>query len=162
MTTHIIIDGYNLLWQADTLRSATLKNFEEARGLLIQTLAETPHLAGKKIFLIFDAWRTEAPAPTEERRKNIHIIYTRRGQRADEIIKDYAKRYGSGAVIVSSDKDVRRVAEKNRCGVLYSGEFAKMMLTPRMSDPASYENDRDDYPPSRGCPRPAAWAEPGL
>jgi uncharacterized protein len=127
MATQIIIDGYNLMWGTDVFRAKTLKNFEGARDHLLETLAKTPTLLGKTVTVVFDAWKTDSLAPSRELYKSITVIYSQKGQKADELIKKLAEKHRGAAVVVSSDRDVRRVCEKKGCSLLYSSEFERMI-----------------------------------
>jgi predicted RNA-binding protein with PIN domain len=134
MPTRIFIDGYNLLWASDLHRPEAIRNFEEARGALIKRLAGHPRLARHKVTIVFDAHKTESSSGSTEKVGSITVQYSRGGQTADEVLREKAKQYGSGAIIVSSDREVARYAEKKSCGVLGAHEFDRLLEEPHHDD----------------------------
>ncbi len=152
MATRIFIDGYNLLWAADTHRPGNaIRNFEGSRDALIERLAEHTGLAKHQVTLIFDAHKTDAACESSERRGNITVMFTRQGKTADAVIRELCQQYRHGAIVVSSDREVARYAEKKGCGVLGSHEFNRLIDDPNFND--WDEDDEDNYPePKKGGP----------
>ena len=96
-----LVDGYNLLFQTAFLSQN--KSFEQARYALIReldTLAEMQHAS---ITVVFDAG-----FQTEELKRGhfgaLEIIFTSRGQTADEFIVEYISHVHKRLTVVTSDK----------------------------------------------------------
>jgi predicted RNA-binding protein with PIN domain len=141
MGTHIFIDGYNFLWASGEHRPEAIHNFQEARDHMIQRLAGHPRLARHQVNIVFDAHKTETDWTTSETTGGIEVVYSRRGQEADDVLKDYAREFREAAVIVSSDREVARYAEKKGCGVLGAGTFERVL------NEGIPDEDEEDEPP---------------
>ena len=57
----------------------------------------------------------------------ILVIYSKRDERADEVIKRMAKRFGQGVVVVTSDREVAHFAETVGATAVSSEEFEGRM-----------------------------------
>jgi predicted RNA-binding protein with PIN domain len=62
--------------------------------------------------VVFDGWLAGGLKESRDRRAGMAIIYSRRGERADEVIKRLLERERSRAVVVSSDRELQEFAEK--------------------------------------------------
>lgn len=103
MTTHYLIDGYNLFFR--TTRGEEGENFTKEREKIIVSLADQIHLAQLSALLVFDSAWHEGPA--ERKIKNqLEICYTDLGQSADDWIIAEVKRAEKPAqiVVVTSDR----------------------------------------------------------
>src|SRR6185295_9748631 len=90
------------------------------------------------VSVVFDAYKTDAFQPTAHKERGVTVVFTAAGQRADDWIKAAASEWGPSAVVVSSDIEVMRHAEKKGCGVLSSKEFQIAVDRPETfeADPA--------------------------
>ena len=117
---HIVIDGYNLIRQSDQLRSLDRRSLEEGRNALIRFL--TPYKKGRRhaITVVFDAWDGGGPLEERDRQAGIDVIYSRRGKKADDVIKEMvSKGRGEETLVVTSDRDVADVLGiLERCGAI--------------------------------------------
>jgi hypothetical protein len=130
MAMKLIIDGYNFLWQYASARSVATSNFEKGREALLKWLTEQPRLQMFDITVVFDAYKTDALHHSQQKIQGIDVVYTAGGQTADQLIREMASQYTVGAIVVSSDREVARHAEKKGCGVLGSGEFRAAVERP--------------------------------
>lgn len=119
MPTHLIIDGYNLL--AGGARSGSL---ESAREMLVHDLAAYRHRKHHLITVVFDGWQQGQPSEQREHRAGLHIIYSKRGERADQVIQRLAREYGSACAVVSSDHEIVNAARAQGAFVMGAREFA--------------------------------------
>lgn len=129
MATKLIIDGYNFLWGSSVFRDKNV-NFEKGREAIFQWMARHPQLQNFEVIVVFDAHQTSARVPTRTPYQGFEVIYTSSGQTADSLIQDLSAQYTSGAIVISSDNEVARYAEKKGCGVLGSSEFQKVIEHP--------------------------------
>ena len=125
MATHLIIDGYNLLGRTGGLSGS----IESARESLIQTLAAYRHRKNHCITIVFDGWQQDHPTEQHEHRAGVRIIYSKRGERADQVIQRLARELGADCAVVSSDHEVMRSANASGAFVLSSQEFAQRLWT---------------------------------
>ncbi|MBN1545977.1 MAG: NYN domain-containing protein [Syntrophaceae bacterium] len=140
---HIVIDGYNLIRQSDHLRSFDRRSLEEGRNALIQFLA--PYKKGKQhtITVVFDAWDGGGPLEERDRQAGIEIVYSRRGRKADDVIKAMVERKtGEETLVVSSDREVADYALHRGITALSSLEFERAVL--RFYVPESFPVEGED------------------
>ncbi|MDO9515826.1 MAG: NYN domain-containing protein [Syntrophales bacterium] len=157
---HIIIDGYNLIRQSDSLRRLERLSLERGRGELIRRVAGYRRLRGHKMTVVFDGWMT-GPAEEERLREDgVHIVYSGRGETADEVIKRMARaERGSEIIVVSSDREVADSAVKAGGVAISSPEFEERMgeeETKGMPDDDETPEEDDDLPPISGTRKKGA------
>src|SRR5512138_1801594 len=101
---HIIVDGYNLIRQSDVLRLHERQGLEAGRKALVHLLAGYRRSRGHRITVVFDGWLGGPPQEERDREAGIDIIYSRRGEKADEVIKRLARQHADETVVVTSDR----------------------------------------------------------
>jgi predicted RNA-binding protein with PIN domain len=121
----IIIDGYNLIGSDQGLRG----DLESKRNWLIQRLSLYHQTKGFNVTVVFDGWRAGLIDEVAEKKGDVTVIYSRQGEKADSVIVRLARQKGSGCVVVTSDREVRRAVEKFGAIAIYAGEFADIMRT---------------------------------
>lgn len=119
----ILIDGYNLIRQSDTLRRFEQQSLEAGRRALISKLMAYKMKRGHAITVVFDGWKSGSPEEERDRQGTIDIIYSRYGEKADDVIKRIAAHTMEEAIVVSSDREITSYVK--RCGktALTSAEF---------------------------------------
>ncbi|MFQ5849472.1 MAG: NYN domain-containing protein [Candidatus Binatia bacterium] len=120
MAIHIIIDGYNLLGSERGLRG----DLEGKRRQLIEQLQQYRERKGYQITVVFDGWRSGRMHEVQEQSGAITVIFSQQGEKADSVIQKLAREMGSGCVVVTSDRELRRAAEASAAVAIYSGEFS--------------------------------------
>ncbi|MBO4396062.1 MAG: TetM/TetW/TetO/TetS family tetracycline resistance ribosomal protection protein [Eubacterium sp.] len=132
---YLLVDGYNIIHAWDELKNLARDDMEQARGRLQDILCNYQGYRGGDVILVFDAYRV-ASHPTETfDYHNIHVVYTKTAETADQYIERFsserADRYhvtvatsdgleqiiirGAGAHLMSArdlEEDVRRVSEQ--------------------------------------------------
>ena len=145
MPTHVIIDGYNLLGRM----GQTTPFSEMAREELIRKLMLYRQRKGHAITVVFDGWQGGLGAEGHEHRAGVGVIYTKRGERADQVIQRLAAEYGRGCAVVSSDREVAHVAAAHGAFVIASPEFASRLNEPGWRDTVAPERKIEDEDPRR-------------
>jgi predicted RNA-binding protein with PIN domain len=147
MPTHVIIDGYNLLGRMGGLSGL----IESARESLLQALAGYRLRKHHPITIVFDGWQQGSPSERREHRAGVQVIYSKRGERADQVIQRLAREYGADSAVVSSDREVARSAQASGAFVMGAQEFAmKLWALPAAGGPVHKELDgRDEESPPR-------------
>jgi predicted RNA-binding protein with PIN domain len=123
----IIIDGYNLIRQSDILRRFERKSLEAGRNALIAKLVEYEKRKAHKITLVFDGGKSDWLDEGRDREGKINIIYSRRGERADDVIKRIAAQTAGEIIVVSSDREISSYATSLGKTALASPEFEMIM-----------------------------------
>jgi uncharacterized protein len=150
MAMHLIIDGYNLLGRIGG--SGRLQS-EMARETLLRDLAVYRQRKGHAVTVVFDGWQHGQPIEGREHRAGIQVIYSKRGERADQVIQRLAREYGSDCAIVSSDHEIVATARAHGAFVMGAQEFSDKIrsLSQPLGTQAHKELDMgEDTLPSRG------------
>lgn len=124
---HIIIDGYNLIRQSDTLRRYERLSLEAGRNALIRSVSHYKKQRGHKVTVVFDGWQG---GPVEEERdklSGIDIIYSRKGEKADEVIKRMVQERAEEIVVVTSDRGIADFVSRRGGTAISSQEFDELM-----------------------------------
>ena len=146
MATHLLVDGYNLLGSAGMAGSAGRGRLEAAREALLQRLAGYRHRKGHAITLVFDGWQGGVGAEHHEFQSGVEVVYSKRGERADQVIQRLARLYGKNCAVVSSDHEVVDAARAAGAFVMGAPEFRVKLQEPSSGAPAMAfkELDRGD------------------
>jgi len=150
MPTHLIIDGYNLLaviGGRDCRKGAQL---EAGRDSLVRDLSAYRNRKGHAVTIVFDGWQSGQPLEGREHRLGIQVVYSKRGERADQVIQRLAQEFGSDCAVVSSDREVIDYARIQGAFVMGALEFAEKLSSVPVRDVAHKELDVEDEQPKRG------------
>jgi uncharacterized protein len=129
MSLHLIIDGYNLIRQSPWLSLLDARDLEEGREALLQSLSDYRQRRPQhKITVIFDGWQGGALQESRDLWKGVAVIYSRRGERADEVIKRFLSREGRRVVMVSSDRELQEFAERSGATWVAADHFESQFL----------------------------------
>lgn len=111
---HIIIDGYNLIRQSDTLRRYEKYGLERGRKALIRFLSAYRKQRGHKITVVFDGWEGGPALEERDRTEGIDIIYSHRGEKADDVIKRMVQKAPEEILVVTSDRNIADFVNRRR------------------------------------------------
>ncbi|RJR39796.1 MAG: hypothetical protein C4567_11390 [Deltaproteobacteria bacterium] len=142
MALHLIIDGYNLIRQSPFLQEMDARELELGREALLEVLADYRQARPRhKITVVFDGWLGGDLMETRDRRGGMAVVYSRRGERADEVIKRLLQKERSRAVVVSSDRELQEFAIKVSATWISAPEFEMSHL--RLAGAGSPEDDAE-------------------
>jgi uncharacterized protein len=166
---HIIIDGYNLIRQSDFLRRFERQSLEAGRRALIINLLEYKRKKGHKITVVFDGWKCGEAQEERDKQGNINIIYSRRGEKADDVIKRLADNSSEEIIVVSSDREIASYVSRRNKTAISSVEFEMLMrkatveslIGNSMAEKNGDETDRNTSKkgPARRLPRAQRHAQ---
>ena len=123
MPLSIFIDGYNLLGSLGKRTSERLTGGAGAREALINRLSLYSQRKGHPVIVVFDAWQEPAGLERHEHRTGVQVVFTKRGERADQVLQRLAREYGRGCAVVSSDLEIIQTAKSHGAFVMKSQEF---------------------------------------
>ena len=130
----IAVDGYNFIKQSPDLRKLEQIELQKAREGLVERLARYKRVKGHLITVVFDGWQEGRLAAHRERSRGIEIVFSKAGEKADDVLKRLAAEKKGGALVVTSDRDVASFAEKKGAGVISASDFAEKMEMARFYD----------------------------
>jgi predicted RNA-binding protein with PIN domain len=140
----LVIDGYNLIGNNQGLYGAV----EHKRNWLIQQLSQYQKIKKLNVIVVFDGWQSGMANESIDQKDGVKIVYSRLGEKADQVIIRIAREKGAGAVVVSSDREIRNAVERFGAVAIYSGEFNQILrsLDGSLSDD---EDETDESIPSK-------------
>lgn len=131
---YLLVDGYNIIFAWEDLRELAKINIDSARDKLMDILCNYQGYLGATLVLVFDAYKVPGNPGSVQQYHNIHVVYTKEAQTADQYIEktvhEIAKKYhvtvatsdaleqmiiwGSGAMRMSAQglKDAVEAANK--------------------------------------------------
>ena len=91
---------------------------------------------------------------TEQREflSGIEVIYSKRGEKADQVIQRLVRRYGAECAVVTSDHEIVNTARSHGAFVLGAREFAGRLYGPSSGGAVPHKelDSGDESPPARG------------
>lgn len=91
---YLLVDGYNIIFAWDELKTVANQNLESARERLIEILAEYNALVDAKVILVFDAYKVKNNPGEMERVLGIDVVYTKEAETADMYIERVTHQLG--------------------------------------------------------------------
>lgn len=84
---YLLVDGYNIIFAWEELRELASSNIESARNKLMDILCDYQGFRKMTLILVFDAYKVEGGTGEVFRYHNIHVVYTREAETADQYIE---------------------------------------------------------------------------
>lgn len=106
------MDGYNIIFAWDELKELSEVNLESARGRLQDILCDLQGALGCTLILVFDAYRVEGNRGEIFKYHNIHVVYTKEAETADQYI----------------EKTVHEIGRKHRVTVATSDALEQVII----------------------------------
>jgi len=151
MSLHLIIDGYNLIRRSPSLSILDRQDLERGREELIRRLALYKRTRSFPITVVFDGWNQANLSGSRTTQRGIRVVFSRRGQKADEVIIQMAKEMGERAMVVTSDTQIQLEAKHHDAAVIPSQEFEQRMeMTSHMNQKGTDSDDVGEQTETRG------------
>ncbi len=87
---YLLVDGYNVIYAWDELADLARENMDAARGRLLDELCNYQGLKGMNLIAVFDAYRVVGHQTEAFDYHNIHVIFTKEAETADQYIERFA------------------------------------------------------------------------
>jgi predicted RNA-binding protein with PIN domain len=144
---HILIDGYNLIRQSAAFRRFDRMSLEAGRNALIQSLSAYKRRTGNRVTVIFDAAEGGFLTEERDRRDGISVLYSRKGETADDLIKRMIEGRKEEFVVVTSDRAIADFAARRGVAAIASPVFESRLQraeTARNGDRRFEKHEPDD------------------
>ena len=141
----LIIDGYNLL----ALDRRLDRGLEQSRNSLINRLVRYRKAKPLNLTVVFDGWRSGSANETRLTQDGISIVYSRLGEKADAVVIRLAREKSSGAVVVSSDREIRKAVERFGAVAINAQEFNDILQDLDFPGGEDGFEDRQERPSDR-------------
>ncbi len=113
----LVVDGYNMIFAWEELKTLAPKNLDSARDKLIDIMSNYQGAIGSEVILVFDAYRVKGRGRSTLDLPNLKVVYTAEGETADAYIEGLAAKYGrkKDMTVATSDLLEQTVAWGSNC-----------------------------------------------
>ena len=91
---YLLVDGYNIVFAWEELKALAAVNIDGARGRLLDILSNYQGIRGCQLIVVFDAYRVAGHQTEIFDYHNIHVVYTKEAETADQYIEKFAHENG--------------------------------------------------------------------
>ena len=142
---YLLVDGYNIIFAWDDLKELAKENIEAARNKLMDILCNYQGFKKCAVILVFDAYKVEGYAMEIQKYHNIHVVYTKEAETADQYIEKVVHQIGRKYhVTVATSDGVEQVVTLGQGGKLISArEFRGEVEIVRRQIQEEWENHRE-------------------
>lgn len=84
---YLLVDGYNIIFAWEFLKELSEVNLEAARNKLMDILCNYQGFVGCTLIVVFDAYKVKGNPGEVSRYHNIHVVYTKEAETADQYIE---------------------------------------------------------------------------
>ncbi len=91
---YLLVDGCNIIFAWEDLRELAQTDFHAAQSKLMDILSDYQGIRGCILILVFDAYRVEGHPEETLKYHNIHVVYTKEAETADQYIERTVHKIG--------------------------------------------------------------------
>jgi len=84
---YLLVDGYNIIFAWQELRELAAINIDSARDRLIDIMSNYQGYLGSTVIVVFDAYKVKGNPGSVLQYHNIHVVYTKEAETADQYIE---------------------------------------------------------------------------
>jgi predicted RNA-binding protein with PIN domain len=108
----LIVDGYNIIFAWSDLASLKDVNLQDAREMLIATLADYAAMTRQRVTVVFDSHRRPDADASEQTISGVEVVYSGRKTSADHVIERllFEARASDEVTVATSDALQRDLA----------------------------------------------------
>lgn len=125
---YLLVDGYNIIFAWEDLNELAKVNIEGARNKLMDILCNYQGYKKCTLILVFDAYKVEGGQGSVQKYHNIHVVYTKEAETADQYI----------------EKTVHEIGKKYHVTVATSDALEQVIILGQGADRLSARNLREE------------------
>ena len=122
---YLLVDGYNIIFAWEELAKLAKDNIDGARGKLLDIMCNYQGIRKCQLIVVFDAYRVAGHQTEVFDYHNIHVVYTKEAETADQYIEKFAhenaKKYR--VTVATSDGLEQIIIRGAGCGLISAREF---------------------------------------
>ncbi len=124
---YLLVDGYNIIYAWEDLKELSDANMDAARGKLMDVLCNYQGIKKCELIVVFDAYRVKGHETEVMDYHNIHVVYTKEAETADQYIEKFAHEHGRkyDVTVATSDGLEQIIIRGQGCRLLSAREFQK-------------------------------------
>ena len=121
------MDGYNVIFAWEELNELAKVNIDGARGRLMDILCDYQGIRKCHLIVVFDAYRVKGHPTEISDYHNIHVVYTKEAETADQFIEKFAHENGRkyDVTVATSDGLEQIIIRGQGCGLISAREFER-------------------------------------
>lgn len=122
---YLLVDGYNIVFAWEELNELAKTNIDAARSKLMDILCNYQGYVKCTLILVFDAYKVKGSIGQMMDYHNIHIVYTKEAETADQYIEKLAHQIGKDyyVTVATSDGLEQLIIRGQGCQLLSAREF---------------------------------------
>lgn len=122
---YLLVDGYNIVFAWDELRELAKDNIDAARNRLMDILCNYQGFKKMTLILVFDAYKVKGNIGEMSSYHNIHVVYTKEAETADQYIEKLAHKIGRDydVTVATSDGLEQLIIRGQGCRLLSARDF---------------------------------------
>lgn len=117
---YLLVDGYNIIFAWEELKKLAEDNLDGARGKLMDILCNYQGMKQCQLIAVFDAYRLQGHPTEAFDYHNIHVVYTKEAETADQYIERFAHENGRkyDVTVATSDGLEQMIIRGQGCKLL--------------------------------------------
>lgn len=122
---YLLVDGYNVIFAWEELSELAKTNIDSARDKLKDILCNYQGFRKCSLILVFDAYRVEGHTEEVVKYHNIHVVYTKEAETADQYIERTAHEIGRKyqVTVATSDGLEQIIIRGQGCAMMSAREL---------------------------------------
>ena len=124
---YLLVDGYNIIFAWDELKELSEVSIDGARGRLLDILCNYQGMRQCEVIAVFDAYRVKGHDTEMLDYHNIHVVYTKEAETADQYIERFSHENGRkyDVTVATSDGLEQIIIRGQGCRLLSARELKK-------------------------------------
>ena len=102
---YLLVDGYNIIFAWEDLKELAAVNIDGAREKLMDILCNYQGFKKSTLILVFDAYKVKGNPGIVETYHNIHVVYTKEAETADQYIEKTVHEIGRNYRVTVATSD---------------------------------------------------------
>lgn len=122
---YLLVDGYNVIFAWEDLKELAQVSIDGARGKLLDILCDYQGMKKCHLIAVFDAYRVQGHRTEISEYHNIHVVFTKEAETADQYIEKFAHENGKkyNVTVATSDGLEQIIIRGQGCRLLSAREL---------------------------------------
>lgn len=122
---YLLVDGYNVIFAWEDLKDLAQVSIDGARGKLLDVLCDYQGMKKCNLIVVFDAYRIQGHKTEISTYHNIHVVFTKEAETADQYIEKFAHENGKkyNVTVATSDGLEQIIIRGQGCRLLSAREL---------------------------------------
>lgn len=132
---YLLVDGYNVIFAWEELAELARINIDSARSKLMDILCNFQAVKGCELILVFDAYRVQGHDTEMFGYHNIHVVFTKEAETADQYIEKFAHTHRKNYDITVATSDGLEQ-------IIIRGQGCKLLSARELQEEVEAENNK--------------------